>query len=635
MVQFPSFFRADLLQPTLAGFTSALLCLLLHSDNLCCAQAPSPPDHLVDVAIYGGTPSGIAAAITAGREGQTVLLIEPYSFVGGLMTNGLCHTDFRTFESITGFYREVTQRAVQHYTEKFGPDSPQVKDCWRGTQVEPSVMQSIFETLLQETKTIQVVTQHRLTEVDVAECCSDGSRVMNSATFQNENGKSLKVEASMFIDGTYEGDLMALAGIPYAIGREARSEFQEPLAPVQADNEVQGYNFRLIVTDQIQNRIMPTAPADYDRSRFTDVLPLFESGKLKSVWCAQKGGIYKNHRPALPNRKYDVNDVSRGLVRLSLPNDSNDWPDGSWEARQRILEEHVQHNIGLLYFLQNDPQVPEKVRAEARQFGWAADEFVHHRHVPEQLYVREARRMQGQHTYTQQDTRSAGNDVRSVFHPDAIAIGDYSHNCHGTAHEGPVYGGRHTGEFYEKAAPYQIPYGVIIPKKVTNVLVPVACSSSHVGFCALRLEPIWMSLGQAAGLAACHAINDQVPVQYVEVGPLQKRLHELQAATIYIGDLSPDDPMFQAAQWWGQKGAFHGLHENKGNYGQRGANIKSQYFRKFPFHDVQQNEVLDHTLRSRWIELAEEQNLPLDRLRSLKTPGEFIQTAFQLSTMSP
>lgn len=591
----------------------------------------SGEDRKVDVLVYGGTPAGISAAVMAGREGKVVLLVEPYSFVGGMMTNGLSHTDFRTFESITGFYLEVTQAAVQYYKQAYGEDSQQVTDCWRGTQVEPSVMRKLFERMLQETESASVVVQHSLASVDVVECCSDGTRHMNTARFVDSAGNALNVNAKVFIDASYEGDLMAMADIPFAVGREASSQFNESLAPQQADAEVQGYNFRLIVTDQEDNRVKPVAPVGYDRSEYVDVLPLFESGKLKSVWCARKDGIYKNHRPRLPNNKYDVNDVSRGSARLSLPNDSNGWPDGSKAERNLIFHKHVRHNIGLLYFLQNDSEVPEVVRQDACQFGWARDEFVDHDHVPEQLYIREARRMQGVHIYSQHDTAAAPGDVRSVLHADAIAVGDYSHNCHGTAHEGGPFGGKHVGEFYARAAPYQIPYGVLIPKKVDNVMAPVACSSSHVGFCALRLEPIWMSLGQASGLAAAMAIDDQVPVQYVEIEPLQSRLHQLGSATIYVGDILPGHSDFEAVQWWGQLGGLHGLEAAVGQHGQRGDLIASQYYEKFPGHDLKLNERLTDMTYRRWLKLAKQQKIAAESLSPAMTRGQFIQAAWAAS----
>lgn len=585
-------------------------------------------DRRTDIVVYGGTPAGIAAAVTAGREGKSVLLVEPYSCVGGMMTNGLCHTDFRTFESITGFYLEVTEQCLRHYEQAYGIDSQQVKDCWRGTQVEPSVMQAVFQQMLKETKSVSVVLGHRLKQVDIAQCCSDGTRHMSSAEFVDDLGLTLRVDAKVFIDATYEGDLMAMADIPFAVGREAKSQFGEALAPEVADDEVQGYNFRLIVTDRQTNLVMPTAPAGYDRKDYLKILPLFRSGGLTSVWCGSRGGVYKNHRPALPNDKYDVNDVSRGLARLSLPNDSNGWPTGSVSEREAIFQKHVGHNIGLLYFLQNDSQVPEAMRLDARQFGWAKDEFISHNHVPEQLYVREARRMQGLHIYSQQDTAPAFNDVRSVLHEDAIAVGDYSHNCHGTAHTGPLFGGMHTGEFYAKTDPYQIPYGVLIPKKVDNVIVPVACSSTHVGFCALRLEPIWISLGQASGLAATMAINDLVPVQYVEIEPLQRRLHQQGSATIYVGDVPPSHADFQAVQWWGQLGGFHELQPMAKEHGQRGGLIKSQYFEKFRGHDVGLEQRLTAEVKARWLKLAGEQNVASKELGQATTRGEFIRAAW-------
>jgi len=612
--------------------TVAVLSIAFVLDTRSAGYAAEPPqgqrEHS-EVLIYGATPAGIAAAVAAGKSGNKVLLIEPTNRIGGLVTNGLSHADFRTFEGLTGAFLEFTRRVERYYVEKFGKDSPQVRDCFRGTQGEPHVNLHIFETLLAEHPGITVRKRFVLKQVEVEGEGND--RRIAAVTFSGINGTELTVTAEVFIDATYEGDLMAAAGVEYRVGRESRDTYGESLAPEQADAQVQAYNFRLIATRDPSLRVLPSAPAGYRREDYLALLPLLESGKFKSVFCARTGGIYKAHEPPLPNGKHDVNDVSRGLVRLSLPQLSAHWPDGDRKTREEIFRKQVRHNMGMLYFLQNDPEVPKQFQDEAREWGWCRDEFVENGHVPEQLYVREARRMVGQYVFTEGDTDAAEGDARAVLQPDAIAVGDYSLNCHGTAHEGPMIGGHHTGEFYKGVSPYQVPYGVLVPKTHRNLLVPVACSASHVGFCALRLEPIWTSLGEAAGYAAHLAVRNQQPVQKVSAGKVRTLLHAAGAATIYVSDVLPGSPDFVAVQWWAAKGGLHGVHPAFEKPGLRGAHITSQYYEAYPGHAAELEKPLDEPLRQRWLKLAASRGLSAETLAGASSRGDFIRTAFRLA----
>lgn len=571
-----------------------------------------------EVLVYGATPAGIAAALSAAGAGRTVLLVEPTGRIGGLVTNGLSHTDFRTFEALTGTFLDFTRRVQTHYAGDFGPDAAKV--CFRGTHAEPGVNLKIFERMLAEQPRIEVRTGLRLTQV----ACEDGVRI-TGATF----GPTLSVRSLLYIDATCEGDLMAMAGVPFRLGREARAEYGESLAPETADAQVQAYNFRLILTQEPANRVLPPAPAGYRREDYLALVPMLAEGKFRSVFCQNTGGIYKAHRPLLPHGKYDINDVSKGLVRLSLPELSREWTEGDAAARDRLRDEYVRHNVGMLHFLQNDEAVPEKFRAEAREWGLCRDEFVDSGHVPPQVYVREGRRLVGLHVFIEGDTDAAAGDARSVLRTDAAASGDYGPNCHGTAHEGPRLGGSHTGEFYKPVAPYQIPYGVLVPRRCRNLLVPVACSASHVGFCALRLEPIWTSLGQAAGLAAHLAVEGGLPVQEVPVPKLQRLLHAARSATIYASDVPPGAPDFAAVQWWGTLGGLHGLAPAFEKPGQRGANITGQYFEAFPGHAVEPERALDEAVRGRWLRLAKEAGVEDPALATEATRGGFIRRAWE------
>ncbi len=586
-----------------------------------------------DVLVYGATPAGIAAALAAADSGENVVLVEPTSRIGGLVTNGLSHTDFRTFEGLTGTFLTFSKRVEAYYAKKYGPDSPQARESFRGTFGEPHVNLAVFQEMIAECKGIHTAPRYRLDDVKLQK--SDSNSRIESATFVGPEGERWTIRASIFIDASYEGDLMAKAGVPWKIGREGRAEHGESLAPANGDVQLQAYNFRWVMTKNPRNRVAPVAPPGYRREDFTPVLDVLATGKIKSIFGYPGACIFKAHLPPLPNDKYDINDVSNGLVRLSLPGKNLTWAEGDAAAREAVFHEHQREQVGLLYFLQTDAMVPQKFREEAKQWGWCQDEFADTGHQPGQLYVRESRRMVGQYVFTEKDTEHARDDARAVLHTDSIAMGDYGNNCHGTFHEGPRFGGKHTGEFYKPVSPYQIPYGVIVPKNIMNLLVPVAASSSHVGYCALRLEPIWCSLGEAAGHAAHLARQANAPVQNVPVSQLQRRLHMAGSATLYVSDVLPGHADFDAVQWWGTAGGFHGLAATPANRGQRGKNITGQYFEAYPNHAAELQKVLEPELANRWGTLAESLGLPRGKFPKLDgklTRGDWLRAMNSLAT---
>ncbi len=623
--------------------------LLLLAVSFLRAQDP-------DVLVYGATPAGIAAAIAAAEAGENVLLVEPTDRIGGMVTSGLSHTDFRTVEGLTGAYLKFARNVEQHYREAFGPDSPQVRDSWRGVFAEPKVNLAVFEKMIAAQPNITLWKNRRVFGARMSGD-ADGSSIGLVALIENDGRTTLTVTADYYIDATYEGDLIAAAKVPYRVGRERRDEYGESLAPEQADAQLQAYNFRLTATQDPANRVMPKKPKGYQREDFEGVLPLFKSGKLKTVFGYPGGCLYKAQTPPLPNGKYDLNDVSGGIVRLSLPGENLEWPDGGGgaavrsapetavipevpfsptglaQARHRVFDTHLRWNVGLLYFLQNDPAVPAKVCDEARSWGWCRDEYDDNAHLPPQLYVREARRMTGAYVFTEKDTEHAPDDARAVLRTDAIAMGDYGPNCHGTAHEGSRFGGKHTGEFYKRVSPYQIPYGVLVPVKVENLLAPGPVSASHVGFCALRLEPIWMSLGEAAGHAAHLAHAGRKTVQRVSVPELQSRLHSSGGATIYVSDVLPGHADFAAVQWWGTAGGLHGLAPMPATPGERGENLHGQYYEAFPNHAAELERTLDETTAAKWTALAQKLGIATDALPKADgkaTRGEWLRKAWAL-----
>lgn len=580
-----------------------------------------------DVLVYGATPAGISAAMAAADGDCDVLLIEPTAQIGGMTTHGLSHSDFHSFEAINGPFLNFSQRVLKYYDTHYGTDSQQVQDCWRGTHGEPSINLLIFQKMLAEKPLIRVLTKHRLVEATVAD------QSITSLTFAQSTGAPITINAKIVIDASYEGDLMAAAGVPYRLGREAKSEYNESLAPEKADNHVQGYNFRLCMTQNQNNSVPIPVPKGYRREDYEAIVPFVNAGKFSSAFgYPGRHFIFKAHLPILPNGKHDINDVSKGLVRLSLPDRNRDYPEGNLTTRRRIEREHLDWQFGLIHFLQTDAALPEVFRKETSTWGLCRDEFVETNHVPSQIYVREARRMVGMYVYTETDTKNAAHDTRSHLHPDSIAVGEYSHNCHGTGHTGPRVGGTHTGEFYKAVAPYQIPYGVIVPKKMRNLLVPTACSASHVGFCAIRLEPIWMSLGEGAGHAAAITLETNVPVQQVDVAALQKRIWAHGGATIHVSDVPPDHPDFTAVQWWAGLGGLHQLEAAPPQPGIRGKHIISQYFTAFPGHAAKLDHPLDPKVLKRWIELARFHHLspPFEST----TRGEWIRSVFAASKNS-
>jgi hypothetical protein len=590
----------------------------------------------VDVVIYGATPGGIAAAIAAAKGGHSVLLAEPTIRLGGMTTNGLSHPDFRAFESLSGTYWELTRRTLAYYTKRYGGGSQQVKDSFRGTHAEPKVNLLLFQEMLAEHPKIAVKTQWRL--IDAHTRGPSGDRVIRSARFRDAANVEHVYEGRVFIDGSYEGDLIAAAQVPYRVGVESRAEYGESAGPEESSGDLQGYNFRFVMTNDPALRVPVKAPKAYRREDFLPLLELISAGKIKRAFGGYRDtdNIVKAQIPILPNNKRDINDVSGGFVRLSLPGVQLLWPEGDAAVRQQIYDEHVRWNVGLIFFAQTDPALPDAFRTAALEWGWCRDEFVETDHIPPQLYVREARRMVGLRIFTQNDTRHAESDARAVLHDDAIAIGDYGHSSHGVRHEGSRFGGKRFGEGLGVVyAPYQIPYGTLAARDVRNLLAPVPASASHIGFCALRLEPVWTSLGQAAGHAAHLALQSgaSVDVRTVPVSTLQRRLHADRSATIYVADVGPAHPEFAAVQWWGSLGGLHGL-APKPRGPLLGKQIEGQYSETWLNHTAELGRVLDPKLAKRWTSLAGRKSLKVSALPAVDgrtTRGDWIRAAYRLS----
>jgi hypothetical protein len=485
--------------------------------------------------------------------------------------------------------------------------------------------------MIDETKGLTVRTEHRLAAVEVA-----GKRIA-AVRLAGPKGEE-RIAARAFIDASYEGDLAAAAKVPYRIGRESTREYGERFAGVlffdqgkilpgstgEADTHTQCYNFRLIMTDRPENRVPVEKPEGYRRSDYVSLLPHFRSGRIRQIFTEPASGILRVQK--IPNGKADINDIKNAPIRLSLAGQNDAWPDGSPKERRRIYDHHKQYTLGLLWFLQNDSEIPEPIRAKAKEWGWARDEYADNGYFPPALYIREARRIVGEYIFTERDTQPAPNSVRAPLHSNAVAIGDYSLNSHGHQAPGPLYPDLVEGDFAYPTAPFQIPYGVIVPRGIDNLLVPVAVSASHVGFSALRLEPTWTAMGHAAGLAVHLALADDKPMRDVDVAAIQRVLHRQGQATTYTPDVPPSSPLFAAAQWAGLRGYFDDVVEYRtAKWEPSKLRHGLQYSFAFPNQFVEPEKPLDDRLRGKW-------SARLGRdLPEARTRGAFLQAAYQLS----
>ena len=509
-----------------------------------------------DLVIYGGTSGGIAAALQAARMGKTSVLIEPTQHLGGLTTGGLGATDIGNKQAIGGIAREFYGRVWKHYNEpgnwkhqareeyftskKKHANDPNETTMWT---FEPHVATKIYDEMLREAgERITVVRGERL---DLKKgVVKDGTRIVRIVM---ESGRAF--EGKVFIDATYEGDLMAKAGVKYHVGREANSVYGETLNGVQVgqgdkhqftknvdpyvkpgdpksgllpginpdgpgeefagDGKVQAYNFRMCTTDVPENRRAWEKPANYDERWFELVLRNCEAGDERIPW-----------NPVwMPNRKTDTN--NNFAISTDFIGQNYSFPEADYAARERMWQQHKDWQMGLMWTLANHPRVPEKIRAEFQRLGLAKDEFLDADNWPRQLYVREARRMIADYVMTEKNCR------RTEVVPDSVGMGAYNMDSHHVQRyvtkEGFV---RNEGDVQVRVRPYPISYRSIRPKKqeCSNLLVPVCLSASHIAYGSIRMEPVFMVLGQSAATAASLAIDANADVQAVDYDALKARL---------------------------------------------------------------------------------------------------------------
>lgn len=521
-----------------------------------------------DVVIFQATPAGIAAAIAAARQGARVVLVERSDHLGGMMVNGVSVADVQTRGIVGGIAREFFQRVRQHYALTYGANSPQVALCSDGFQYEPSVAQQIFEAMVLQ-EPITVLRRQRLVRV-----IRNRERVASIVVEEAGSGRASELQAAAFVDASYEGDLAAQAGAPFRVGREARWETREPYAGViymhpvtkrvypgstgEGDDRIQAYCYRLCLTNRPDLRVPPPRPASYDRREYVALLDDLQRGALtRFAGQGPQPGVISYVR--LPNGKVDANNNPAASVSLDLPEENAIWPNGSEADRAAFARRLRDYTLGLLWFCQNDPELPEAFRAEAQEWGLPRDEYPDAGNFPRQVYVREARRILGEYLFSAHDCICPPESDRPPSHADSIAAAHFMIDCHATRKREPD---RPTHEGFLMlrllTEPFQIPYRVMVPQRVEGLLVPVACSATHLGFCALRMEAGWMAMGQAAGTAAAMMAREGHSARSLPIDRLQRRLLRAGATIAWVEDIDPSAPWWAGVQFGAVRGFFPG-----------------------------------------------------------------------------
>jgi hypothetical protein len=519
-----------------------------------------------DVVIYGGSSAGIAAAIQAKRMGKSVILLEPESRIGGLTTGGLGQTDIGNKAAIGGISREFYEGIKSYYDKPENWKWQEKDEYLDGGQTrteagepamwtfEPSAALQVYDQMLKKEGIVVLYNKRLDRKLGVVK---EGGRIVSIRVLSGEN-----YYGKMFIDATYEGDLMATADVSYTIGRESNTTYNETMNGVHTkltdttmtghparnainhnfvdgvdpyvlkgdsssgllpflnpegpgeegagDHHIQAYCFRMCLTDHPDNRIPFVKPENYNELDYELLLRNFEAGEQGAPWINSK----------MPNRKTDTN--NRTGFSTDFIGQNYDYPEASYEEREAIKERHRNYQKGLMWTLANHPRVPQHIRDEVSRWGTSKDEFAREDGWQEQLYVREARRMIGSYVMTQYNCE--GLEVVD----DAVGMGAYGMDSHNTQRYVTADGFvKNEGNVEAKvASPYPISYRSIIPKKeeCTNLFVPICLSATHIAYGSIRMEPVFMVLGQSSATAACLAIDNDVDVQEVDYSRLREKL---------------------------------------------------------------------------------------------------------------
>ncbi|MFM7291601.1 MAG: FAD-dependent oxidoreductase, partial [Planctomycetia bacterium] len=528
-----------------------------------------------DLVVIGGTPGGIACAVRAAREGLSVILVNWHDHLGGIMSSGLGVWDTQYEGRRSPIYDEMRQAFFDFYRRTYGEDSPQYRDALPGKtghtngRFEPHVAERHFTDLVEREDMITVL--RGLVPVGVER---EGATLKSVTIRPMQGGGDTVLRGKVFADATYEGDLAALAKVPYRVARESREEFGEPHAgiifmkPVSeppdaesarlaklraalnlrefpgwqiilpestgaADPAVQACNYRTPLVTNPANRVPIPKPADYD--------PYL----LKTL------EVYSGVM-SIPNGKYGWNRPQ--LLGLQTP-----YVEADWTERQRIMDAHWDATLALLHFLQHDPTVPEKVREAWLEYGLAKDEFVDHGPRPYEMYVREARRITARAMFTQHDAMLAPGLGRAPVHADSIAVTEWYMDAHGCT-TARVLGSMDEGKamLHQETFPGQLPWRCLLPQGVDNLFVPVCLGATHVAWGTVRLEPVFMQTGEVAGLAAALAVKAGSPPAGLDADRLVRELCRRKCMVSFFNDLDVggDDPRVAAAQYFGTQGFF-------------------------------------------------------------------------------
>lgn len=546
-----------------------------------------------DLVIVGGTPGGIMSAISAAKMGKTSVILERTSHVGGLPANGLGATDIATRGATTGLFSDFIIRVKNHYIKKYGENSRQVKDCSDGFHFEPSVAEMVLEEMLAEHKDKITVLKMRQFDVEDKNIVMRNDRIEKIYILNRESKKMEEYSGKIFVDATYEGDLGAAAKVPFRVGREGSAEFNEigagrvykywrgPEAEGttnQADNAVQSYNYRLCLTNNPANRVEVKKPLKYNREEYVSLIEDVWTGRhtgaqmqnvTEEMLEANRKNIKKGNSTnipgdvwgiakitnmvPLPNEKTDANNQHMAFISTDLPEENWPWPTSGWEWRDAFsvrLQEYIQ---GLVWFAQNDAALPEHFRKAAKEWGFAKDEYTDNGNFPRQVYVREGRRFEGLYFFTTKDATEVAPGKRPPLHVSSVTASHYAFDSHGVRKREPNK--VHLDGFLSYPSQvYTVPYGVMVPKTVDNLLLPVPVSGSHIGFSTLRMEPCWMALGQACGISASLAIDNNQKVKNIDLQELQNKLVDQNATLMYFEDITATDSDFKIVQIMGLKG---------------------------------------------------------------------------------
>jgi hypothetical protein len=501
-----------------------------------------------DIVVYGGTSAGVIAAVEAAKLNKSVVVVSPDIHLGGLSAGGLGFTDTGNKATIGGLSREFYHRVWKHYAQddawrwqtraaygNKGQGTPAIDGQQRTMWIfEPHVAETVFEDLVRE-HNLRVDRDQWLDRTPGAGVQLDGNRIVSLKTLAGRTYRG-----KMFIDATYEGDLLAAAGVTTTVGREANSQygekwngiqvgtlhhghwFKQPIDPYNipgvpssgllprispgppgekgaADHRIQAYCYRMCLTQHPENRIPFPKPALYDPGEYELLLRVFATGWRET---------FDKYDP-IPNLKTDTN--NHGPFSTDNIGMNYDYPEASYERRREILEEHQRYQQGLMYFMANDPRMPDDVRREVATWGLAKDEFVDNGGWPHQIYVREARRMVGHYVMTEHDCL----DLRET--PDSVGMGSYTLDSHNVQrYVTPSGHVQNEGDIgVGTPRPYEIAYGALVPRvgECENILTPICISATHIAFGSIRMEPVFMILGHSAAAAASLAIDHQLPVQ--------------------------------------------------------------------------------------------------------------------------